>query len=66
MDITNIQYADDTFDVVCCCHVLEHIPEDRRAIREIYRILKPNGWAAVLVPTKGLKTVEDSTIVEPS
>lgn len=66
MDITNIQYAEETFDVVCCCHVLEHIPEDRRAIREIYRVLKPNGWAAVLVPTKGLKTVEDSTIVEPS
>ena len=35
MDITDIQYPDDTFDVVYCSHVLEHVPDDRQAMREI-------------------------------
>jgi len=44
MDITDIQFPSDTFDVIYCSHVLEHVPDNRRAIRELYRVLKPKGW----------------------
>ena len=43
MDITNISYEDNFFDVILCSHVLEHIPDDRKAMRELYRVLKPGG-----------------------
>ena len=43
MDITNIQYEDNTFDVVLCNHILENIENDGKAMREIYRVLKPGG-----------------------
>lgn len=66
MDITNIQYPDHTFDAIYCSHVLEHVPDDHRAMREFYRILKPNGWAILLVPIVLEKTYEDPTITTPS
>jgi SAM-dependent methyltransferase len=50
MDITDINYPDNTFDVVICNHVLEHIIDDRKAMRELYRVLKPGGWAILQVP----------------
>ncbi len=59
MDITRIQYPDASFDAIYCSHVLEHIPDDRAALREFYRVLKPGGWAALLVPVLGAHTVED-------
>ena len=66
MDITNIPYPDDTFDVVYCSHVLEHVPDDRRAIRELYRVLKTNGWALILAPITAEKTIEDLSITDPN
>jgi SAM-dependent methyltransferase len=42
--------ADDSVDVLLCSHVLEHIPDDRKAMREICRVLKPDGFAIILVP----------------
>jgi SAM-dependent methyltransferase len=42
--------ADRSIDVLLCSHVLEHIPEDRKAMREICRVLKPDGFAVLLVP----------------
>jgi SAM-dependent methyltransferase len=66
MDITAIQMADDTFDVIYCSHVLEHVPDDRRAMREFYRVLKPGGWAILLVPITAQKTFEDPTVVDPA
>ncbi len=50
MDLTAASFPTDTFDVVICNHVLEHIPDDKAAMREILRILKPGGWAMLMVP----------------
>jgi SAM-dependent methyltransferase len=65
MDITNIQCPDQSFDVVYCSHVLEHVPDDRRAMREFYRVLKNDGWAILLVPINSEKTFEDPTVTSP-
>jgi ubiquinone/menaquinone biosynthesis C-methylase UbiE len=65
MDITKIELADNVFDVIYCSHVLEHVVEDRQALREFYRVLKPNGWAILLVPVTVDRTLEDPTIVSP-
>jgi SAM-dependent methyltransferase len=66
MDITNIQYPDEYFDVIFCSHVLEHVQDDKKAIREFYRVLKHDGWAILLVPITAEKTIEDSSIINPS
>lgn len=65
MDITNIPYPDETFDIIYCSHVLEHIPDDKKALRELNRVLKNNGWAIILVPIEGKTTYEDPSIVTP-
>lgn len=65
MDITNIEYADESFDIICCSHVLEHVQDDKRAIREFYRVLKNVGWMILQVPTFSEKTFEDPSIVDP-
>jgi SAM-dependent methyltransferase len=64
LDVTDLQYPDESFDVVLCSHVLEHVPEDRRAMRELYRVTKRGGWVLILVPIHGDSTVEDATIVD--
>ena len=46
MDITDIQYPENSFDAIFCSHVLEHVLDDRKAMREFRRVLKPRGWAA--------------------
>jgi predicted SAM-dependent methyltransferase len=50
MDVANIQFRDGSFDTIICNHVLEHIMDDRRAMAELYRVLKPSGWAILQVP----------------
>ncbi len=65
MDITDIPYSGQTFDVIYCSHVLEHVVDDRRAMREFFRVLKDEGWAILLVPIGREKTYEDSSIVDP-
>lgn len=62
MDLTDIQYPEGTWDVILCSHVLEHIPDDRKAMSEMYRTLKPGGWLIVQVPTYGDTTYEDWSI----
>ena len=66
MDITSIQYPDNTFDMIWCSHVLEHIPGDRRAMRELHRVLKPEGFAMLMVPMTVEKTFEDPSITSPA
>lgn len=49
-DICKLPFEDNLFDVILCNHVLEHIPDDTTAMRELYRILKPGGWGVFQVP----------------
>lgn len=63
-DITNLQFSDSSFDVIYCSHVLEHVPDDRAAMRELFRVLDKNGLAIVMVPLKGATTEEDLTITD--
>ena len=65
MDITNIPVKNDTYDCILCCHVLEHIPDDMKALKELYRVAKPKGWAIIHVPIKGEKTFEDLSVKSP-
>jgi len=66
-DITNIPFEDNYFDVILCSHVLEHIPDDRKAMLEIYRVMKNDGWAILLVPIDYNRetTYEDFSITGP-
>jgi len=65
MDISNIQFPDGHFDAIYCSHVLEHVPDDLKAMREFARVLKPDGWAILLVPIDGKTTYEDPSIQTP-
>lgn len=65
VDVTDIPYPDGSFDVILCSHVLEHVPDDRKAMRELARILADDGWALLMVPIEGSETFEDPSIVEP-
>jgi ubiquinone/menaquinone biosynthesis C-methylase UbiE len=66
MDITNITLPDNSFDVILCNHVLEHVPDDRKAMSELYRVLKPGGWAILQTPMSDKpQTEEDLTITDP-
>lgn len=67
MDIHHIPFAENTFDVVFCNHVLEHVKDDILACQEINRVLKPDGWGILQSPVYPLeKTIEDKTITDPS
>ena len=65
MDICDLQYRDDTFDVIYCSHVLEHVPDDTRAMREFWRVLKVGGWAILQVPITSDTTFEDPSVTSP-
>lgn len=64
VDITQLSFADETFDIIICNHVLEHIPDDRSAMKEIQRTLKPEGFALLQVPLSEIleKTYENADI----
>ncbi len=65
MDIHQIPFEENHFDVVLCNHVLEHVKDDIQAMREIHRVLKPGGWAILQVPFFSPvpdKTFEDNSI----
>ncbi len=66
-DICNLPFQNNEFDFIICNHVLEHIPDDTKAMEEIYRVLAPGGTAILQVPYKAdLKTTfEDDSITDP-
>lgn len=65
VDITRMPFADGSFDGLYCSHVLEHVPADRQAMSELWRVLKPGAWALVLVPVTAERTIEDLSITDP-
>jgi SAM-dependent methyltransferase len=67
IDIEAIPYPDRYFDAIICSHVLEHVVDDRAAMRELCRVLKDDGWAVIQAPVDGslAATREDPSVVEP-
>ena len=65
-DICNLPFSDNSYDVILCNHVLEHIPDDKKAMEELYRILKPGGWGIFQIPQDLTRkeTYEDESIVD--
>jgi len=68
LDLTALDLPDAAFDAVLCSHVLEHVPDDARAMRELRRILAPGGWALVMVPIDHGRatTYEDPSLTTPA
>jgi len=50
MSITEINFPDNHFDIILCNHVLEHVPDDKKAMQELHRVLKPSGFGILQVP----------------
>ena len=66
LDVTALPFAEDHFDLLICSHVLEHVPDDRTAMRELFRVLRPGGTAILLVPMSDRPTTdEDPTVTDP-
>ena len=67
LDVTGLALEDGAFDALICSHVLEHVPEDAAAMRELRRVTAPGGWCLVLVPLdiERTETYEDPSITTP-
>ena len=63
--LCELPFEDGRFDRVLCCDVLEHIDDDRSAMRELLRVLAPGGIAWVRVPIRGEQTLEDPSVQDP-
>lgn len=68
MDVLDIPFEENTFDVVFCNHVMEHVKSDIKAMMEIFRVLKQGGWAIIQSPVYPYleETLEDPGITDPS
>lgn len=64
LDVTGLHFAADRFDAVICNHVMEHVPDDRAALRELHRVLRPGGWAILMTPILRDVTDEDAAVVD--
>jgi SAM-dependent methyltransferase len=65
-DICNLPFEDNSYDLILCNHVLEHIPDDAKAMQELYRVLKPGGMGIFQIPQdlNRERTFEDDTITD--
>lgn len=65
-DVQQIPMGDGEVDAIICNHILEHVEDDRKALSELYRILRPNGWGVILSPVdlEREHTFEDDTITD--
>ncbi|MDR5589579.1 class I SAM-dependent methyltransferase [Christiangramia sp. SM2212] len=66
-DICDLPFENESFDFILCNHVLEHIPDDTKAMQELYRILKPGGTAVLQIPQEldRAETFQDDSITDP-
>jgi len=66
-DICNLPFKENEYDFILCNHVLEHIPDDTKAMQELYRVLKPGGIAILQIPQEldRATTFHDDTITDP-
>jgi predicted SAM-dependent methyltransferase len=66
-DICNLPFKDNTYDIILCNHVLEHIPDDTKAMQELYRVLKPGGMGIFQIPQEITRatTFTDDSITDP-
>ncbi len=67
LDVTRLPFDDGWFDVILCNHVLEHVQDDRRAMAELFRVLRAGGWAILQTPLnrKKQETFEDPSVTGP-
>ena len=66
-DLMGLSFKSNTFDIVFCSHVLEHVDDDNKAMQEILRVIKPGGFAILQVPLSDFEeTLEDKTITDPN
>src|SRR4051812_3808922 len=67
LDVTALDLPDASFDAIMCSHVLEHVPDDGAAMRELCRVTAPGGWCLVMVPldVTRAETYEDPAVVSP-
>lgn len=65
-DICDLPFEDNSFDVILCNHVLEHIPDDTKALSELWRVMKPGGWGIFQIPQDLDRetTFEDNSITD--
>jgi len=65
-DICDLPFKENQFDVILCNHVLEHIPDDKKAMEELYRVLKPGGWGVFQIPQDLNRSItfEDDSITD--
>ena len=66
-DICNLPFPDNSYDMILCNHVLEHIPNDKLAMQELYRVMKPGGMGIFQIPQdlKRATTFTDDSITDP-
>ena len=67
-DVQQIPLEDESFDAIICNHIMEHVEDDRKALSELYRIMRRGGWGVILSPVEleREKTFEDDTITDPA
>lgn len=65
LDITRLDLEDASYDLITCYHVLEHVDEDRKAMQELFRVLRPGGTCFVQTPFKEGDIYEDPSITTP-
>ena len=65
-DICNLPFEDNSYDIILCNHVLEHIPDDTKAMQELFRVMKPGGYGIFQIPQdlSRMTTFEDDTITD--
>lgn len=67
MDVQDIPFGDDTFDIIFCNHILEHVGDDHQAMRELYRVMRSGGYGIMLSPVNPARrtTYENPDITTP-